>query len=148
MRFFWGGNNDLSVIRSFSLFFVSIVMYYACMAAYKLGPMYCHFQMVSLIPLLTSIYFFFMFCSCRQVTRVFEKPLLGNFVYAVSALTLEIYLVQYALFTDAMNFMFPLNIPVMYLMIFAVAYVLKCLSQVFSQVFGGGDFEVKKIFKL
>lgn len=79
---------------------------------------------------------------------MFEKPLVGNVVYAVSALTLEIYLVQYALFTDALNFMFPLNIPVMYLMIFAVAYVLKCLSQVFSQVFGGGDFEVKKVFKL
>lgn len=141
-------NNDLSAVKSFSLFFGSIVLYYACMAAYKLGPVYCHFQMASLIPLLTGIYFFFMFCSCKQVTRVFEKPLVGNVVYAVSALTLEIYLVQYALFTDALNFMFPLNIPVMYLIIFAVAYVLKCLSQVFSQVFGGGDFEVKKVFKL
>ncbi len=29
-----------------------------------------------------------------------------------------------------------------------MAYVLKCLSQVFSQIFGGGDFEVRKIFKL
>ena len=33
-------------------------------------------------------------------------------------------------------------------MIFAVAYVLKCLSQVFSQVFSKEDVEVKKMFKL
>lgn len=36
----------------------------------------------------------------------------------------------------------------MYVMIFVVAYALKCLSQVFAQVFGGGEFVVKKIFKL
>lgn len=139
---------ELKPIRSFLLFFGSIVLYYACMAVYKLGPVYCHFQMVSLIPLLLSIYFFFMFCSCEKMTRVFDKALCGNVVYLISSLTLEIYLVQYALFTDRMNFMFPLNIPVMYLMIFGVAYVLKVLAQGFSQIFGKEDVVVKKLFKV
>ena len=141
-------DEELSPVKSFLLFFFSIVVYYACMAGYKLGPVYCHFQMVSLIPLLSGIYYFFIFCSCQKVTEAFRKPLWGNIVYAISALTLEIYLVQYALFTDIMNFMFPFNLPVMYLMIFALAYVLKCLSQIFTQFFGGGEFEIKKIFKL
>ena len=118
------------------------------MAIYKLGPIFCHFQMVSLIPLLMAIYFFFMLCSCEKMIKVFDHALYGTVVYIISALTLEIYLVQYALFTDKMNFLFPLNLPVMYLMIFAVAYVLKCLSQVFSQVFSKEDVEVKKMFKL
>lgn len=139
---------ELSAKKSFLLFFGSLVLYYACMAIYKLGAFWCHFQIVSLIPLLLAIYYFFMFCSCKNMVKVFEKPWMGNVVYFISALTLEIYLVQYALFTDKMNFMFPLNLPIMYLMIFGVAYVLKCLSQVFSQVFGGGEFEVKKIFKI
>lgn len=139
---------ELKPIRSFLLFFGSIVLYYACMAVYKLGPVYCHFQMVSLIPLLLSIYFFFMFCSCEKMTRVFDKALCGNVVYFISSLTLEIYLVQYALFTDRMNFMFPLNIPVMYLMIFGVAYVLKVFAQGFSQIFGKEDVVVKKLFKV
>ena len=141
-------NEELSVARSFFCFFISIVLYYACMAIYKLGPIFCHFQMVSLIPLLMAIYFFFMLCSCEKMIKVFDHALYGNVVYFISALTLEIYLVQYALFTDKMNFLFPLNLPVMYLMIFAVAYVLKCLSQVFSQVFSKEDVEVKKMFKL
>lgn len=138
----------MSVMRSFSLFLISIVLYYACMAAYKLGPLYCHFQMVSLIPLLFAIYFFFIFCSCKKMTKVFDNVLCGNMVYFISSLTLEIYLVQYALFTDSMNFMFPLNLPVMYLMIFCVAYVLKVLSQVFSQIFSKENVEVKKLFSL
>ena len=152
----WGGNNEelevrneeLSVMRSFSLFLISIILYYACMAAYKLGPLYCHFQMVSLIPLLFAIYFFFIFCSCKKMTKVFDNVLCGNVVYFISSLTLEIYLVQYALFTDSMNFMFPLNLPVMYLMIFGVAYVLKGLSQLFSQIFSKEDMVVKKLFSL
>lgn len=138
----------VSIKRSFALFFVSIVLYYVCMAIYKLGPFFCKFQIVSLIPLLLAIYFFFMFCSCEKMIKVFDKTVLGNVVYAISALTLEIYLVQYALFTDSMNGLFPLNIIITYLIIFCMAYVLKCLSQVFSQIFGGGDFEVRKIFKL
>ena len=141
-------NEELSVMRSFSLFLISIILYYACMAAYKLGPLYCHFQMVSLIPLLLAIYFFFIFCSCKKMTKVFDNVLCGNVVYFISSLTLEIYLVQYALFTDRMNFMFPLNLPVMYLMIFGVAYVLKVLSQVFSQIFSKENVEVKKLFSL
>lgn len=139
---------DLRPMRSFVLFFLSLVMYYACMAIYKLGPICCHFQMVSLIPLLLAIYFFFMFCSCMKVIKVFEHVLCGNVIYFISSLTLEIYLVQYALFTDKMNFMFPLNIPVMYLMIFAVAYVLKCLSKLFSQIFSGDDIAVKRLFEV
>lgn len=139
---------ELKPIRSFLLFFGSIVLYYACMAVYKLGPVYCHFQMVSLIPLLLSIYFFFMFCSCEKMTRVFDKALCGNVVYFISSLTLEIYLVQYALFTDRMNFMFPLNLPVMYLLIFGLAYVLKVLSLGFSQIFDKEDMVVKKLFKV
>lgn len=139
---------ELSAKKSFLLFFGSLVLYYACMAIYKLGAFWCHFQMVSLIPLLLAIYYFFMLCSCKKMVMVFDKPWMGNVVYFISALTLEIYLVQYALFTDKMNFVFPLNLPVMYLMIFGVAYALKCLSQVFSQVFGGGEFEVKGIFKI
>lgn len=74
---------ELNVSRSFSLFCISIVLYYACMAAYKLGPLYCHFQMVSLIPLLLAIYFFFMFCSCEKMIKVFDKALSGNVVYFI-----------------------------------------------------------------
>lgn len=46
------------------------------MAIYKLGPFFCKFQIVSLIPLLLAIYFFFMFCSCEKMIKVFDKTVL------------------------------------------------------------------------
>lgn len=139
---------QISPLLSFGLFFGCVVLYYVCMGIYKLDAFFCYFQMVSLIPLLLAIYYFFLFCSCTKMLRCFSHVLLGNIIYAISALTLEIYLVQYALFTDRMNGIFPLNIPITYLAIFMVAYVLKCLSQLFSQVFSDKEFNVKKVFAL
>lgn len=140
--------NKIDITRSFFLFLGNIVAYYVCMGVYKIDAFYCNFQIVSLIPLLLAIYYFFMFCSCVKVQKVFERPLLGNIVYVISAMTLEVYLVQYALFTDRWNGVFPLNIPLMYLLIFIVAYGLKCLAQLFSQFFSKADFEWKRVFKL
>lgn len=138
----------ISALRAFVLFFGSVALYYVCMGVYKIDAFFCNFQMVSLVPLLLAIYWFFMLCSSDKMLRCFDNVLSGNVVYAISALTLEIYLVQYALFTDKMNGIFPLNIPLTYLAIFAVAYVLKCLSQVFAWVFGGGEFDAGKIFRI
>lgn len=129
-------------------FVASIVLYYGCMAVYKLGPFYCQFQMVSLLPLMTAIYYLFAVCSEKKLMKVFDKPFVGNIIYVISSLTLEIYLVQYAVFTDALNGLFPLNLGIAYLMIFAVAYVLKCLSNLFSLVFAGEDINFKSICKL
>ena len=118
------------------------------MAVYKLGPIYCQFQMVSLLPLMVSIYYLFIVCSDKKLLKVFDNPVSGNIIYVISSLTLEIYLVQYALFTDAFNDFFPLNIVLVYLMIFAVAYILKCLSNLFSLVFTGEDINIKSICRI
>lgn len=134
--------------KSLMHFVASIVLYYGCMAVYKLGPFYCQFQMVSLLPLMTAIYYLFAVCSEKKLMKVFDKPFVGNIIYVISSLTLEIYLVQYAVFTDALNGLFPLNLGIAYLMIFAVAYVLKCLSNLFSLVFAGEDINFKSICKL
>ena len=141
-----GGGINTS--KSFCLFFISIILYYLCMALYKVDSFYCHFQIVSLFPLLLGIYYLFMFCSSDKLVKVFDHPLIGNVVYIISALTLEIYLVQYALFTDKLNFLFPLNILAIYLLIFIFAYILKILSQLFSHVFKESEMKISDIFKL
>lgn len=141
-----GGKINTS--KSFCLFFASIILYYFCMALYKVNPFYCHFQIVSLIPLLLGIYYLFMFCSSDKLVKLFDHPMIGNVVYIISALTLEIYLVQYALFTDKLNFLFPLNILAIYLLIFIFAYILKNLSQLFSHVFKESEMKISDIFKL
>ena len=71
----------------------------------------------------------------------------GRIIKFVGGLCLEIYLVQGTLFTDKMNCIFPLNLLVMFLIIIAVAYALRCLARIFSQTFRAEDYNWREVFK-
>ena len=59
-----------------------------------------------------------------------------------------IYLVQYALFTDKMNHLFPLNLLIMLVIIIAAAYVLlRCMARIFAQTFKAEDYNWREVFK-
>lgn len=108
---------------------------YVCMGSYKLDSTLCRFQLISLMPLLSTIYWLFVFCDAAKVARIFDKSWMGRPVYFISTLTLEVYMVQYALFTDRFNDIFPWNILLTYIVIFLIAYFLKCSSNLFSLLF-------------
>ena len=76
-----------------------------------------------------------VFCDAAKVARIFDKSWMGRPVYFISTLTLEVYMVQYALFTDRFNDIFPWNILLTYIVIFLIAYFLKCSSNLFSLLF-------------
>lgn len=126
---------------------LNLVLYYVCMGIYKVDPFFCKFQIVSLFPLLFAIYWVYRFCDTSAITKIFQTRC-GSVIYFISSLTLEIYMVQYAFFTDALNFIFPFNIIIVYLFIFLAAYILKCLSQVFSQIFNDNKFCIEKVYKV
>lgn len=138
---------EVSSLKAFIYALSGLVAYYVCMGIYKIDSFYCNFQVVSLIPLLFAIYWIYRFCNTVSVCRVLEGRT-GLVIYFISSLTLEIYMVQYAIFTDAMNNIFPLNVIIVYILIFAVAYILKCLSQVFSIVFSNDRFSIQKVFQV
>ena len=127
---------------------LGLVSYYACMGVYKIDPFFCRFQLLSLFPLLFAVYWMYRACETSAVQRILNSEKTGPGIYFVSCLTLEIYMVQYALFTDKMNGIFPANIAVTYLAIFAAAYALKCASRLFLQIFRDGEFDWHKIYQL
>jgi len=57
-------------------------------------------------------------------------------------------MVQYAIFTDKLNGIFPFNILIIYIIIFIAAYLLKCASHLFSQIFGNEPFDRKGIYQV
>lgn len=138
---------EVSSLKAFVYAMSGLVAYYMCMGIYKIDSFYCNFQVVSLIPLLFAIYWIYRFCNTASICRVLDGRA-GLVIYFISSLTLEIYMVQYAIFTDGMNGIFPLNIVITYMLIFVAAYVLKCLSQVFSQTFSNEKFSVEKVLKI
>lgn len=139
--------SSVTLTRSILYASFGLVAYYTCMGIYKMEPYFCRFQLFSLIPLLFTIYWTYRVCDNVCAQRILKSKA-GPSVYFISCLTLEIYMVQYAIFTDKMNALFPLNIVLTYLIIFFAAYVLKCASKLFSQIFSDNEFDWHKIIQL
>lgn len=137
----------VSSIKAAALAITGLILYYACMWVYKIDPFFCKFQIVSLFPLLFAIYWIYQFCNTEAISRILEKKP-GRMIYFISSLTLEVYMVQYALFTDTLNWIFPLNIIFLYLAIILAAYILKCASHIFSQIFNKEPVVYKDIYQV
>ena len=118
------------------------------MAIYKIDNFYCNFQIISLFPLLATIYWIYQLCNTERVNSLLSKKYVGWSIFFISCLTLEIYMVQYALFTNKFNYIFPVNIILTYIVIFVTAYLLKCLSRVFTMVFSDKRLVIKDIFRI
>lgn len=138
---------EISSCKAFIYAISGLIAYYICMGIYKIDSFYCNFQVVSLVPLLFAIYWIYRFCNTSSIYRILNGKL-GLVIYFISSLTLEIYMVQYAIFTDCINCIFPLNIIIIYILIFVTAYVLKCFSQIFSQTFNNEKFSMQNVFKV
>ena len=84
----------------------------------------------------------------KLLTQAYHHHLTGPIIRFISGLCLEIYLVQYNLFTDKLNNIFPLNLLVIFSTILVTAYLLRCLSRIWSQTFKDGDYDWRDVTKL
>lgn len=127
---------------------VCVVAFYGLCWFKNRDGIYDFVQMGSLIPLIGVTYYFWQLCNTKLATRVYNDMVGGAFIKFIGGLCLEIYLVQGKLFSDALNFMFPLNIPVFFVIIVCVAYILRCFARIWSQTFKDGDYEWKEVVRL
>lgn len=104
-------------------------------------------QMISLIPLLFIVFYFYKVCNSDMLKRCYEHRIGGWLIKFVGGLCLEIYLIQSSLFTDKMNFIFPINIPIMFVIIVFSAYLLRCGSRIFAQTFKDQEYDWKAVIK-
>lgn len=126
----------------------SIFVYYAILFAGRIYTLFSELQIISLIPLLFIVYYFYKVCSSDTLKKWYTNRYIGWSIKFIGGLCLEIYLVQGVLFTENMNHIFPINILIMFIIIFAVAYLLRCGSRIFSQTFKDGEYDWKAVFKL
>lgn len=140
----WKYNFKTDFIKLISCTFV----YYAILFAGRKHPLFSELQITSLIPLLFIVYYFYKVCSSDALKKWYTNKYIGWAIKFIGGLCLEIYLVQGTLFTDKMNHIFPINILIMFIIIFVVAYLLRCGARVFSQTFKDGEYDWKAVFKL
>lgn len=124
------------------LFFYGIqfvAMKYAVVAPY---------QIITLLPLMGIVYYFYKWCHAKFWEKLYSKKIGYTIILTISGLCLESYLIQYSVFTTKMNVIFPLNLPIMVIIVLLASFLCKCLSRLFSQTFGEGDYNWKEVVKL
>lgn len=107
----------------------------------------CFLQPLSLIPLFGLTYYLFKIFDNNKVKDRIEKSSSRGFIIFVASLCLEIYIVQFKLFTTRFNELFPLNLLINVIYIIIVAYIIRCLSRFFLQLWREGPFDWKAIIK-
>ena len=107
----------------------------------------CPYQMVSLVPLMGVCIYMYKLSQVDILQKLMVSRT-GYVIQAIAALCLESYIVQYVLFTDKMNNIFPLNILIIIVATILLAYVVRTLGRIFKQTFEKEDFRWKEIFKL
>lgn len=105
-------------------------------------------QLLTIFPLIGVAFYLYKICNSSWVLNLYSKKIPGIIIKVIGGLCLEIYLVQYNLYTDKFNDLFPLNILIMFLIILLVAYLLRCLSRFWKQTFSEANYDWKNIIKL
>lgn len=125
-----------------------LVVFYGIQFAAKKVLAVAPWQIVTIPFLAGIVYYFWRCCNAQWLRKVYETHVGNWIIMAVGGLCLESYLIQQSLFTDKLNFLFPLNIPLIMLLILVVSYVCRCLARIIIQTFRTEDYEWKKVFAL
>ena len=141
-------NIESRPICDICLILLSIVGFYALFYGGLHIKSLAVFQYFSFLPLLCAMYYFYKVGSSRWAEKLYTSKAGNFFIRFVGGLCLEIYMVQHFLFTNKMNGIFPLNIPLMFIIIFIVAYLTRCLARFISQTFKDNPYEWKKMIGL
>ena len=101
--------------------------------------------LLSFIPLFGITRYLYFVCLAPIFKNLYNKIIVGNVLYIVSQLCLEVYLIQKFVFTDSLNNIFPFNIPIIMFNVIVVAYCVRILSNFVSQTFKSEPYEWGKM---
>lgn len=130
------------------LMIACLVVFYGIQFMAKKVHAVAPWQIVTVPFLAGIVYYFWRCCNAEWLRKVYGTKIGNWLIMAIGGLCLESYLIQFSLFTDKLNFLFPLNIPLMMLIILVVSYVCRCLARIISQTFRTEDYEWRKVFSI
>lgn len=138
-----------SIMRDMLWMIVSFIAYFVILKIGKgaMGIRY-YSQITALIPLHTFVYYLYKVASYSWCDKAFHSLVLGRVMSWIAALTLEVYIVQFAFITNQFNSLFPLNLLLVFAIIVLAAYLLKVMTSLFLAVLSKEDLEWKEIVRL
>ena len=127
---------------------ICVAVFYSIQFAAKFYRPIAPWQVVTLLPLMGITVYFYKWCNAGWMKRIYDLNLGNWIIMVIGGLCLESYLIQYSLFTDKMNSIWPLNLIIIVLVILICSYMVRCVARWFAQTFRTEDYEWKKIFAL
>jgi ABC-type Na+ efflux pump permease subunit len=118
------------------LLLLSIMLYYMIMFLGLKEGLFRELQIFSLVPLLTTTYYFYKFCNSKIIKMIYDRKYIGPIMNIISKLILEVYIAQgliLSMINSRLNGIFPLNIIVAFLIILVVAYITNIIGKIFLQ---------------
>lgn len=139
----------MSITRDMLWMIVSFIAYFVILKIGKgaMGIRY-YSQITALIPLHTFVYYLYKVASYSWCDKAFHSLVLGRVMSWIAALTLEVYIVQFAFITNQFNSIFPLNVLLVFAIIVLAAYLLKVMTSLFLAVLSKEDLEWKEMVRL
>lgn len=103
----------------------------------------------ALLPLVSFCWAAHCLAKVSVIERIMRTRV-GWLMASVGGLSLEVYLVQPKVFSDSMNFLFPINLPIIFALIVVYAYVVRCFARMFAQTWDKSitGYDWPKIFKV
>ena len=125
-----------------------LLVFYGMQFAAKKVPVVAPWQIVTVPFLAGIVYYFWRCCNAEWLLKMYETKAGNWLIMAIGGLCLESYLIQFSVLSDKLNSLFPLNIPLMMLIVLMVSYVCRCLARAILQTFRTEDYEWKKVFAI
>ena len=125
-----------------------VAVFYGIQFGAKIYRPMAPWQIVTLLPLMGIIVYFYKCSNSSWMKRIYQNKWGNAVIMVVGGLCLESYLIQYSLFTDKMNSIWPLNLIIIVFVILICSYIVRCMARWFAQTFRTEDYEWKKIFSL
>lgn len=133
---------------NFSIMILCLFLFYGIQYLAKKYVPIAPMQIVTLIPLLGIVVFFYKWCKSDFFLKIYQRSWSNKLIMLVSGICLESYLIQSVLFTDKMNGIWPLNILLIFVVVIGCSYIVRCVARLFSQTFEDGDYKWNKVFTI
>lgn len=139
----------LSMLKPLAGLVCCTFAFYALPMLIQLYPDLKYSLILSLVPLSGICFFFYSLCKTSVMQKLLATKYVGRVIATIGGLCLEIYLVQPLLHTKALNYLFPLNLLILFIAIVFVAYICRSLGRIIQQTFCSEDgYKWTEIFRL
>lgn len=138
-----------SFLQTFGMLQLSILAFYALPVVSIRLPLLQKYTIITLFPLAGVCIYLYRLCQTKVAISLFRRRYVGWCIKAIAGLCLEIYLVQPFVRTTALNYLFPLNLLILFVAIVIVAYLCRSLGRLIQQTFSSEDgYNWETIFKV